>query len=679
MTPTDSPASAVTEKREVAASKPLESVVLRRTPGTTEFEEFGLLMGDSGLTSTWRVLRPDGSTAEVKREPGVIALRHRGVLHAMRVHTDELRSLFASHSDEIVEQLVCDYGPRGVSGTEVIRLLTGIELDRKAVTAAWTRVRNRMIDDEAFTRSGEKFIKVNVSPSDLVIHRWINFLGYPVSIDSDDDGASPSPAQEEVDTSSQQPEATRLRVANASGRAASTSAPLIVALAELGTHVQSLDDVLRQLLPIATYLASTAGLPEPPSGLSQSEARLWRLVRQATPQLERRREQLQLGKSGVEQVAGAVCDQLRAGDAKFRSKHAASAWAVLDGLLLSETTRIPLIVVVKVIAGTAGLARPAPYSGVLVELTALVASSFDGAKSHRAIEDFVNSDVAAQFATALADLPLTGGPRARIISAIHAHRADVLVAESWWCGFGSRELSDVLDGALRSVVTSEPVLTAIALPRARELARTCKSRRQLGVLLGLPGEVARLLDAAELTRAFESVARRDALATQWVRDLRSTQTLDALRDDNKSLVAELAKTAGEIDRLTGELAGLTAQREELLASARASRLADAAQSEEHDRRVRLKTLRSLAELAAAVATSPATPDIALSQRIATILNSENLAQSGTVNEAVPYDPAIHDAQGQLLEIGQSVTVVCPGYNLREGARTRPLLKARVTG
>jgi hypothetical protein len=598
----------------------------------------------------------------------------------MRVHTDELRSLFADHSDEIVEQLVCDYGSRGVTGTEVIRLFTGIELDRKAVTAAWARVRNRMIDDEAFTRSGEKFIKVNVSPSDLVIHHWINFLGYPVNVDSDDDGASPSPAQEDEDTSPQQVDATKLRVASASGgRAASKSAPLIVALAELGTHVRSLDDVSRQLLPISTHLASTAGLPEPPSGLSQSEARLWRLVRQATPQLERRREPLQLGKSGVEQVVGAVCDQLRAGDAKFRSKHAASAWAVLDGLLLSETPRIPLIVVVKAIAGTAGLARAAPYSAVLVELTALAARSLDGAKSYRAIEDLVGSDDAAQFATALADLPLTGGPRARIISAIHAHRPDILVADSWWRGFGSRELPDVLDGALRSVVTSEPVLTAIALPRARELARTCQSRRQLGVLLGLPGEVARLLDAAELTQAFESVARQDALATQWVRDLRSTQALDALRVDNESLVAELAKRTGEIDRLTGELAGLTAQREELLASARASRLADAAQSEEHDRRVRLKTLRSLAELAAAVATSPTAPDIALSQRIATILNSENLAQSGTVDEAVAYDPAIHDAQGQLLDIGQSVTVVCPGYNLRDGGRTRPLLKARVTG
>jgi molecular chaperone GrpE (heat shock protein) len=198
-------------------------------------------------------------------------------------------------------------------------------------------------------------------------------------------------------------------------------------------------------------------------------------------------------------------------------------------------------------------------------------------------------------------------------------------------------------------------------------------------LIALRGSFARFISAGALTAAMERVAQNDARAAEWMVHLRRDETVSELRDKaiEATRAAEDAETRAtgaqsQLERLNTELATV---REQLRKAVEHN--ADAGEAQL--RQAKLDVLRSLANLASHVLGSQAAQeDPSLSQRVEFTLRREGLSIIGSSGESVPYDPALHDAQGQHVNPGSPVSVGRGGYTYDAGNETVVLAKALVS-
>jgi hypothetical protein len=134
----------------------------------------------------------------------------------------------------------------------------------------------------------------------------------------------------------------------------------------------------------------------------------------------------------------------------------------------------------------------------------------------------------AGLADRTARIPLVpAGGRAALLAALGRAAPEQVADPRWWSGVS---LDDVVAAdALGRVVAIPAVGQRVVHPLVGQAVRTATSRRQIGVLLALPAEIATHVDAGELAAALRRAGQNDPTVGAWLRALTDDEQVAGLR------------------------------------------------------------------------------------------------------------------------------------------------------
>ncbi len=689
-------------------------VLLRRVGKTLAYEELGVVV-EGPSAQGWRYRTVSGEELSAPREPGFMQAERGSIIHILRAYPDQLTAALTDHPVEVIEQYVSEK-EKGTTAAKVKSELSSSGIDRKTVADAWVAAQKSLVSNDEFTHEGQTYTKRFGRPLRREILAWVTIPEYSEIPSTDDpsggtadsetepesDDASPSvdaPApqvaqNESVADADDEPRAAADANDDAAPAAAAvvetpdTAPPagarternsLLAALASVGAPVDSITDPSTHVLAIATQLAD-GDLPITPTRFKPRESELWMTLQSAIPSTERDRT----GRAPLDQAAGtravvSAVAEIEGADAARRGLLAPSAFALVDRLLLArKPIRLQFDLLVRTIAALAALPRPEPYGDVFGGLVSVAAGQLERVKDDRHLQQLRDSELLGALARAVSTLPITALPRIDLLRALHDKLPQSVANSQWWAGVSAVDLVAAAGGLLRDMLADPFIVKSVVAPRVNEALARVKTRADLFSIAAAPAAVADAISGDAFERGFKLAAQADSTASGWLRYLTRTTQMDALRGDLDAAVQRAEAAESRLAELTTTIAELETERNRLLERARSAREAAASGQAARDRQVKFSTLRSLAELAASIAVSPAAADPVLRQQSSLQLDREGLTSIGVVGDAVPYDPTAHDSQGQSLNPGQTVVVVRPGYTVSNGDQKQVLVKARIS-
>lgn len=675
-----------------------DRLALRRESDNT-FAFIGTVTGVSKSEVT--VEMPDGRTSTIARK-GVVFVNRGSLHHFARLGlTEPLQRAFSDQPSAVFHQALIDAAD-SLSAKQLKAKLREAGLPSDDIDRSWKSVA-KALDEQPEVRvlgtgSAKKFKWVGPRESVLVSYVPAPFRGN----DSADTGAHQLPSSQLRDdqptgtATENAPSPDHLGIGAPTPRAEGgasdasvdrvTEAPdgdpadggtlltlLVKALGdEAPTSIQQFE---REVLATATKLAhaevsdvkALAAVPE-------VERLLVQLLAAAAPRplklvLEPRPIPTELAhRALISAIAESTRDRAQLqGLARFARR-------IYDMTVLED---LPLELVANAFTrAAASERRAAPSKDFLALADALARRT-----ASSSVDEWATTGVAMPaVARAMSLLPLEeSGPRARYLASLYARRPELLMSDALWADADLVSLHAAAGGELRRAFQDPELEEVVIRPAVETSLAGCTTRHDLGTLIALRGSFARFISAGALTAAMERVAQNDARAAEWMVRLRRDDTVSELRDKAMAATraAENAETRAtgartQLERLNTELATVREQLRKAI-----DHNADAGEAQL--RQAKLDVLRSLANLASHVFGSPAAQeDPSLGQRVEFTLRREGLSIIGSPGESVPYDPALHDAQGEHVNPGSPVSVGRSGYTYDAGNETVVLAKALVS-
>lgn len=284
-------------------------------------------------------------------------------------------------------------------------------------------------------------------------------------------------------------------------------------------------------------------------------------------------------------------------------------------------------------------------------------------------------------AAAVTHLPLQPkGGRVALLAAVAKARPKGIADEAWWSGVKLPALVACAEGGLGSVTSLPVIAERVLRPLVMMEISAVTSRTRLAWILGLPREFAAQLPADAVGAALRRVAKEDRLVAGWVAAVTDDAGADALRNDLKQAVDDVAaarQQAEASEQRARELAERCDRLEEILRREHNQVVAMRASQE---RQIRIDIVRALADLAAEVeelVANHAAPDV-LVERVRSLVAAQALEPIGVAGAETSFDPSLHKPVFGSPGAGATVSVLRPGYRWRSSGEDIRMHKALVT-
>ena len=252
--------------------------------------------------------------------------------------------------------------------------------------------------------------------------------------------------------------------------------------------------------------------------------------------------------------------------------------------------------------------------------------------------------------------------RAALIAAVGRIEPSRLSEPTWWVGLDFDALVRVGDGVVSETLRIPDLLEKYVVPLVTKATKTASTRRDLTRLMGESNLVAAQIAPQVLVTAFERVAERDTLASQWLDQLNNKHLLESLRAERESNASLLTAAQSEITACRADLERASEQAAKLREKLALAGDAVGTLRDQEKRQIEVSAVKALAQLAAMVeAEATQLEPATLTARVQAFLKRQNLQAIGRSGVDEPFDPANHEAPGSRPAIGEAVDVVRSGY------------------
>lgn len=681
-----------------------DRLALRREPDKS-FTLLGLVTANTKSEVT--VTTPGGVVERFPRG-GIIFVAHGSLNHFARLDPEGLQRAFDGAPRAVFEQALVD-AQSPLSAADLKGKLIQAGLAPASVDKAWEAVRQALegSSDVKFTgeRSARKFSWNGESRTRLRAY----IAG--TSAEPSDDRAPEEPTSansvQGEPTPWSTPRAESLDPAAASGVSEPVEVPEVPAfpatgpreaktladgkqdqlepqgiLAAMLTRVLataaplSLDEIAGSVLRIGSALSSVpvkelrvlADVPEEQRALvsmllvaREREVRLWPNVPETVDPA--------MAGAAIEAAIGEVSRSER--DRRLLARFASRI------LQRTDLAAIPLPLVASAFVRSAGAESASELSQPLLDLAGALA---DRTKTSVGQEWDHTDAIIGEIARAVNRLPLDeSGPRSRFLAALFEIRRKHLGNDLLWKNVDLDGLDLAAGGVMRRALLDDDVAERIIRPEVERYMAACSTRHGVARLIALRGSFARFIDAGAVTAVLERVARDDPKAGEWFRGLRQQDRMNAATLERDLAIQDAARARMLAEGAEKRTEKALAERDVARSALNRASQANVQASDAQLRQAKLDVLRSLASLAVTIKDSTAAKDDpALLQRLGFALRREGLVEIAVLGETVTYDPALHDAQGEHIDPGTSVSVGRSGYTYDSGDESLVLVKAHVS-
>lgn len=273
-----------------------------------------------------------------------------------------------------------------------------------------------------------------------------------------------------------------------------------------------------------------------------------------------------------------------------------------------------------------------------------------------------DDDVLDGLAVVLGWLPLDDKNRAACLAALGAQTPRLISHPRWWAELTVDALHQLATTRLASLLRRDDVSSAVVKPLVQQQSRKPLTRRMIGDLISLPDFAAAHVDPGEFAAAWRRAAQENPTVQAWLNALVRPERLDAAKSALALERQNLARLQGDLDRASRSVAALEEKVERLTGDLEAARSRRLSEDVARDRQIRIDLLRALAQVAVAIATSPAADDGPLADRLKFLLERQGLRVLGAPGMQVAFEPEQHELiTGAPAQRGDEVTVRNVGY------------------
>lgn len=669
-----------------------ERIVLVKGPNKS-FTELGHLEAESGKLLSVRVA--DGSVTEVPRTGHVMVARG-GINHILRVYPDQMVEVFEAHPTEVADQVLREAAEPQPSAT-IKKRLQALPVPLEAVDRVWNQIKSHLDRSSLVKVSAEKPKRYSWTgperPEGLLpfVRRddaepAVGGGGTVKPLPSSAaDPQEPTTEARDAPTTTNAPQASCEEAEPEPSEAVANPSPasegtLVAKLRRLGgpNDIRTTRDVAQRLLECATLIENSPAEDLAALQTVDEEGRTTAYALLAClPKRHRLRDQVPpLGEQDTASFAQLVIGELTRVEDSERKVISPSAINFFDWLVRSPAgDTLPAALISRLIVVLTDQVHDAPPR-LVDHTTRVLATALRTAPENQPLPP---DESLVRLARPLRSLALEArGGRALFLATLYRVRPEIARREEWWRGFDFATLSAAATGPLSTTLNDEEVGWQYIRPVVLSFADGVATRRALSELTGAAPELLRHLPSTNYREAWRRVAGVDRTVAGWFEELTSARQLQAAREALDKAETELRLARSErraaVERaheLDGQVQRATEQLTQMRQAAHAN-------SDAHDRQVKLDVITALANLALTVMQSPAArSDQALMQTIDYMTGREGLEQLELWGAEVPYRPETHDSLGVAIEPGSPVLVLRPGYTYSVGGESVVLIKAHV--